>query len=89
MKGERKLVTIMFADISGFTGLAETMDPEAVRDLMNACFERLVPVIEKYEGTVDADRSGRTLSATRSWRSLARRWPTRTTPNGPCARHWR
>ncbi|MCP4541542.1 MAG: AAA family ATPase [Chloroflexi bacterium] len=53
LEGERKLVTIMFADISGFTAMAETMDPEAVRDLMNACFERLVPVVEKYEGTVD------------------------------------
>ena len=53
LRGERKLVTILFADISGFTALAETMDPEAVRDLMNACFERLVPVVEKYEGTVD------------------------------------
>jgi ABC-type oligopeptide transport system substrate-binding subunit/class 3 adenylate cyclase len=53
LQGERKLVTIMFADISGFTALAETMDPEAVRDLMNACFEQLVPVVERYEGTVD------------------------------------
>jgi class 3 adenylate cyclase len=53
LMGERKLVTVMFADISGFTALAETMDPEAVRDLMNACFERLVPVVEKYGGTVD------------------------------------
>jgi len=53
LRGERKLVTVMFADISGFTSMAETMDPEAVRDLMNACFERLVPVVEKYEGTVD------------------------------------
>jgi predicted ATPase/class 3 adenylate cyclase len=53
LTGERKLVTVMFADISGFTSLAETMDPEAVRDLVNACFERLVPVVKKYEGTVD------------------------------------
>jgi class 3 adenylate cyclase len=53
MEGERKLVTVMFADISGFTALAETMDPEAVRDRMNACFEQLVPVVEKYEGTLD------------------------------------
>ncbi len=53
LAGERKLVTIMFADISGFTALAETMDPEAVRDMMNGCFERLVPIIEKYEGAVD------------------------------------
>jgi class 3 adenylate cyclase len=53
LAGERKLVTVMFADISGFTALSEKMDPESVRDLMNACFERLVPIIEKYEGTVD------------------------------------
>ncbi|MBN1178248.1 MAG: AAA family ATPase, partial [Anaerolineae bacterium] len=53
LEGERKLVTILFADISGFTALAETMDPETVRDLMNTCFERLVPVIETYGGTVD------------------------------------
>src|SRR3982751_718016 len=43
--GERKMVTIMFADISGFTALSENMDPEAVRDLMNTCFARLVPCI--------------------------------------------
>src|SRR5262245_17594896 len=49
LAGERKLVTVMFADISGFTAMAETMDPEAVRDIMNGCFERLVPMIEKYE----------------------------------------
>ena len=34
LEGERKLVTIMFADIYGLTALAETMDSEAVHDLM-------------------------------------------------------
>jgi class 3 adenylate cyclase/tetratricopeptide (TPR) repeat protein len=53
LSGERKLVTVMFADISGFTALSEKMDPESVRDMMNACFERLVPIIEQYGGTVD------------------------------------
>jgi class 3 adenylate cyclase len=43
----------MFADISGFTTLAESMDPEAVRDLMNQCFAYLVPCINRYEGTID------------------------------------
>jgi len=52
-KGERKLVTVMFTDISGFTSLLEYLDPEAVRELVNACFDHLVPVIEKYEGTVE------------------------------------
>ena len=51
--GERKLVTVMFADISGFTTLAEKMDPEALRDLMNRCFDRLVPCIQNYDGTID------------------------------------
>ncbi|RPI31775.1 MAG: adenylate/guanylate cyclase domain-containing protein [Chloroflexota bacterium] len=53
LSGERKLVTIMFADISGFTALAEKMDPEAVRDLMNRCFGRLVPCIKRYDGQID------------------------------------
>lgn len=51
--GERKLVTIMFADLSGFTALSEKLDPEEVRSLMNACFDELVPVVHRYEGTID------------------------------------
>ncbi|MHB8870599.1 MAG: ATP-binding protein [Thermoleophilia bacterium] len=51
--GERKLVTILFADVAGFTALAETLDPEEVRDLLNSLFDRLVPCVERYEGTVD------------------------------------
>jgi class 3 adenylate cyclase/tetratricopeptide (TPR) repeat protein len=51
--GERKLVTVMFADISGFTSLSERLDPEQVRALVNACFSWLVPIIEKYGGVVE------------------------------------
>jgi len=53
LAGERRVVTVMFADISGFTALSETMDPEQVRGLMNNCFDQLVPVVERYEGVVD------------------------------------
>jgi len=53
LTGERKLVTIMFADISGFTSLSEKHDPEEVRALMNACFDCLVPVVNEYAGTID------------------------------------
>jgi class 3 adenylate cyclase/tetratricopeptide (TPR) repeat protein len=52
LEGERKLVTVMFADISGYTALMERLDPEAVQELVNACFNHLVPVIEKYDGIV-------------------------------------
>jgi class 3 adenylate cyclase/tetratricopeptide (TPR) repeat protein len=51
--GERKLVTVMFADISGFTALSERLDPEQVRALINACFSWLVPIVEKYGGVVE------------------------------------
>ena len=51
--GERKLVTIVFADISGFTRMSETRDPEEVRDLVTAAFDVLVPIIERYGGIVD------------------------------------
>lgn len=53
LKGERRLVTVMFVDISGFTAMSETMEPEWVRDLMNACYEQLIPVVEKYGGYLD------------------------------------
>lgn len=51
--GERKLVTIMFADLSGFTALSEKSDPEKVSEMMNGCFNALVPIIERYGGVVD------------------------------------
>jgi len=53
LAGERKLITVMFADISGYTALADTIDPERARDLLNDCFEHLVPMVEKYGGTID------------------------------------
>jgi hypothetical protein len=50
---EHKLVTIVFTDVSGFTALSEKLDPEKVRELINACFDWLVPVVQKYDGTID------------------------------------
>jgi class 3 adenylate cyclase/tetratricopeptide (TPR) repeat protein len=50
---ERKVVTVLFADVSGFTAWSEKLDPEEVRTLINACFECLVPVVQKYQGTID------------------------------------
>lgn len=50
---ERKRVTILFADISGFTAMSEHLDPEDVTTIMNHCFERLSSEIIHYGGTVD------------------------------------
>lgn len=50
---ERRFVTVLFADLSGFTALSESLDPEAVRDIINLCFDRLVPIVETHQGVVD------------------------------------
>ena len=52
-EGERKVVTILFADISGFTALSETLDPEQVTEMVNACFQSLTDAVTKYGGTID------------------------------------
>lgn len=51
--GERKQVTVMFADISGFTAMSERLDAEEVRSIINGCFEELGAVIKRYGGHID------------------------------------
>lgn len=53
LQGERKHVSVLFADISGFTRMSETMDPENVTDLMNRCFDVLGTVVRENEGFID------------------------------------
>jgi class 3 adenylate cyclase len=50
---ERRLVTVLFADLVGFTSLSEHRDPEAVRELLSDYFERCRTLIERYGGTVE------------------------------------
>ncbi len=50
---ERKLVTVLFADVVGFTTLAETADPETVARTVDAAFRRLGEVVAAHGGTVD------------------------------------
>src|SRR5206468_8997617 len=50
---ERRQVTVLFADISGYTAMAESMDPEAVKALVDRCLRRMGEEVERYGGTVD------------------------------------
>ncbi len=50
---ERRLVTVLMADIVGFTALSETTDPETVKNLVDRCFQALVDVITTYGGSLD------------------------------------
>ncbi len=51
---ERKVVTVVFVDIVGFTSMSEHLESETVVEIVNGLFDRLTPVIERYGGTVDS-----------------------------------
>ncbi len=48
--GERKHVTVLFSDLTGFTSISEMLDPEEVKDTLNRIFQKARRVITKYEG---------------------------------------
>jgi class 3 adenylate cyclase/tetratricopeptide (TPR) repeat protein len=50
---ERRLVSVLFADLVGFTTLSESRDSEEVRELLSAYFERCKQLIDRYGGTVE------------------------------------
>lgn len=50
---ERRVVSLLFADLVGFTPLSEARDPEAVQELLSAYFGRARAVIERYGGSVE------------------------------------
>ena len=53
IEGERKQVTVLFADLSGFTSISERLDPEDVHGFMTRAFELMLAEVHRYEGTVN------------------------------------
>jgi adenylate cyclase len=51
--GETRELTVMFADVAGFTSLSEGRAPQEIVELMNECFTALTEVIQAHGGTVD------------------------------------
>jgi len=49
----RKTVTVVFADVTGSTGLGERLDPESVRRIMIRYFDEMRAVVERHDGTVE------------------------------------
>ena len=52
-EAERRSVTVLFADVVGFTSLAERLDPEELRSLMMGCFQTLAEEIRRYDGFIE------------------------------------
>lgn len=51
--GERKHVTVLFSDLSGYTAMSEKLDPEELKDIMTRVFDRIREVIAKYDGFIE------------------------------------
>jgi class 3 adenylate cyclase/predicted ATPase len=50
---ERRQVTVVFADLSGYTAVAERMDPESVKSLVDRSLQRLGEEVDRFGGRVD------------------------------------
>lgn len=51
--GKRQEVTVLFADIQGFTAMSETMKPEKVVEVLNLFFTEMVDLVFQHQGTLD------------------------------------
>jgi class 3 adenylate cyclase len=79
---ERKVVTVLFADLVGFTSRAEQMDPEDVRALLSPYYARLRAELERFGGTVEKFIGDAVMAL------FGARSPMRTIRSGRCARRW-
>ncbi len=53
IEGERRTVTVLFSDISGFTAISEKLDPEQVYDLIDTTLKAFTAQVYQHEGTLD------------------------------------
>src|SRR5215475_14312164 len=53
LEGERKQVTILFADLKGSTELIRDLDPETAQHLLDPALQRMMDAVHRYEGTVN------------------------------------
>ncbi|HEX3244115.1 MAG TPA: adenylate/guanylate cyclase domain-containing protein [Chloroflexota bacterium] len=53
IEGERRTVTVLFADMAGFTAMSERLDPEIVTEIINDCLGRAVAAVDRCGGSVN------------------------------------
>jgi len=53
IEGERRQVTVLFADLAGFSALAEQRDPEEIHAIVERCFEAIATAVHRFEGTIN------------------------------------
>ena len=53
IESERKHVSILFSDLSGYTAMTEKLDPEEVKEIMNSIFGEITRIIHRYDGFIE------------------------------------
>jgi class 3 adenylate cyclase/tetratricopeptide (TPR) repeat protein len=53
MNSERKHVTVLFSDMSGYTAMTERLDPEEVKGIMSDIFGKITAIIKSYDGFIE------------------------------------
>ncbi len=51
--GERRHITVLFSDLTGYTAMSERLDPEEIKDITTHIFDEVSKIISKYEGFVE------------------------------------
>ena len=51
--GERKHVTVLFSDLSGYTEMSEKLDPEDVKEITSRIFGEISKIVGKYDGFIE------------------------------------
>ena len=52
IEGERKQITVLFSDLSGYTAMSERLDPEEVKEIMSQVFGEITSIVNKYDGSI-------------------------------------
>lgn len=50
---DNRMVSVIFADVCGFTRLTEQLDPEVISEVLNGCYQGLAQEVERFGGVVD------------------------------------
>ena len=80
LEGERKQVTVLFADLKGSMELLADRDPEEARKLLDPVLERMMEAVHRYEGTVNQVMGDGIMAL------FGAPWPTRITRCAPATR---
>src|SRR5262249_15787771 len=96
LEGERKQVTVLFADLKGSMELLADRDPEEARQLLDPVLERMMAAGHRSEGTAWMGMKGRSIRSwvTASWPCSVPLLPMKTMLFGPamrpslCSRPW-